>query len=217
MTTTKAKKTNTSTSKEAVKEKAKLAALEKASGDATGSSSKKAPKKAVSTTTKITLLDERAQVPTRAHESDTGYDLKMIDVAKVDGDTIYFRTGISVEPPQGHYFEVYPRSSISKLPLSLANSVGIIDSDYRGEILIPVRVHHQNVGFKTKRESYPNGIVEIWESRPQSMLGLARLILMKKPVMFQMVLRQRLSCDFKEESLSDTERGEGGFGSTDSK
>ena len=47
------------------------------------------------------------------------------------------------------------------------------------------------MGFNTKRESYPNGIVEIWESRPQSMLGLARLILMKKPKMFQLVLREK--------------------------
>ena len=146
--------------------------------------------------TKFKLLDEKAEVPSRAHESDTGYDLKMIDVDKVDGDTIFFKTGLSLEPPEGYYFEVYPRSSLSKLPLSLANSVGIIDSDYRGEILVPVRVHHQNVGFNTKRESYPNGIVEIWGSRPQSMLGLARLILMKKPKMFQLVLREKKSCEF---------------------
>lgn len=208
MTTTKEKKSEAKAPKGPAEGKAK--------SKPSASTKKTGADKSVMTT-KITLLDERAKTPSRAHDSDTGYDLKMIDVAKVDGDTIYFKTGISVEPPEGHYFEVYPRSSISKLPLSLANSVGIIDSDYRGEVLIPVRVHHQNVGFKTKRESYPNGIVEIWESRPQSMLGLARLILMKKPVMFQMVLRKRISCEFKEEALTETERGEGGFGSTDSK
>ena len=86
---------------------------------------------------KIKLIDDRAKIPSRAHESDTGYDLKMIDVEKIQGDTIFFKTGISVEPPSGFYFEVYPRSSISKLPLSLSNSVGIIDSDYRGEIPNP--------------------------------------------------------------------------------
>lgn len=167
---------------------------------------------------KIKLLDDRAEVPSKAHNTDTGYDLKMIDVEKVEGDTIFFKTGISLEPPSGYYFEVYPRSSISKLPLSLANSVGIIDNAYRGELLVPVRVHHANVGFKTKRESYPNGLVEIWESRPQSMLSLARLILMKKPVMFQLVLRKKFNCDFiLEEDLTQTERGDGGFGSTDVK
>lgn len=167
---------------------------------------------------KIKLLDERAEVPSRAHNTDTGYDIKMIDVEKIEGDTIFFKTGVSLEPKPGYYFEVYPRSSISKLPLSLANSVGIIDNSYRGEILIPVRVHHSNVGFKTKRESYPNGLVEIWESRPQSMLSLARLILMKKPKMFQLVLRKKLNCDFQlEEELEQTERGDGGFGSTDDK
>ena len=167
---------------------------------------------------KIKLLDDRAQIPSRAHNTDTGYDLKMIDVDKIEGDTIFFKTGISLEPPSGYYFEIYPRSSISKLPLSLANSVGIIDNAYRGELLVPVRVHHTNVGFKTKRESYPNGIVEIWESRPQSMLALARLILMKKPTMFQLVLRRKLNCDFLlQEDLKETERGDGGFGSTDEK
>ncbi len=167
---------------------------------------------------KIKLLDDRAQIPSKAHKTDTGYDLKMIDVEKIDGDTIFFKTGISLEPPSGYYFEIYPRSSISKLPLSLANSVGIIDNSYRGELLVPVRIHHANVGFKTKRENYPQGLVEIWESRPQSMLSLARLILLKKPVMFQLVLRKKFNCDFLlEEELEETERGDGGFGSTDEK
>ena len=165
---------------------------------------------------KLKMIDERAEVPSKAHNTDTGYDVKMIDVEKIEGDTIFFKTGLSVQPPPGYYFEVYPRSSISKLPLSLANSVGIIDNSYRGEILIPVRVHHQHVGFNTKRENYPNGIIEIWESRPQTMLSLARLILYKKPKMFQMVLRKKFNCDFEVSDLSETERGEGGFGSTDS-
>jgi len=165
---------------------------------------------------KIKLLDEKAEIPSKAHNTDTGYDIKMIDIEKIEGDTIFFKTGVSLEPPSGYYFEVYPRSSISKLPLSLANSVGIIDNSYRGEILIPVRVHHSNVGFKTKRESYANGLVEIWGSRPQSMHSLARVILMKKPVMFQLVLRKKFNCDFiLEEELDQTERGDGGFGSTD--
>ena len=164
----------------------------------------------------IKKLDERAVIPSKAHITDTGYDLTAIDVDKIESDTIFFKTGLSVQPPKGHYFEIYPRSSISKLPLSLANSVGIIDNTYRGEIIVPVRVHHQNTGFKTKNNSFPQGLIEVFGARPQSMLSLARLILLKKPKLFQLVLRKKINCNFQiEENLTETERGSGGFGSTD--
>ena len=96
---------------------------------------------------KVSLLDERAVVPERAHNTDTGYDLVFTGVHKIIGDVIFFQTGLSLEPPSGYYFEVVPRSSISKLPLDMANAVGIIDESYRGEIIVPVRVMHQSLGF----------------------------------------------------------------------
>jgi dUTP pyrophosphatase len=165
--------------------------------------------------TKVELLDERAQVPARAHESDTGYDLTFIDVHKMSGDVIFFRTGLSLEPPKGYYFEVVPRSSISKLPLSMANSIGVIDEHYRGEILVPVRIHHKQEGFGSPSDSYAGGLVSIFGSRPQTMTAVANLILREKPKMFQAILRKRNNCDFVLEETSDTDRGDGGFGSTD--
>jgi len=168
-------------------------------------------------TTKIKLLSGAAEIPTRAHESDTGYDLKMIDVKTIKGDTIYFNTGISVQPPEGKYFEIVPRSSLSKLPLSLANSVGIVDEHYRGEILVAIRVLHSRLGEDLGRSAFPGGVVNIFGRKPASLYDVAQLILREKPVLTQLILRDRLSCDFEEVSeLEMTERGKGGFGSTDS-
>ena len=166
---------------------------------------------------KIKKLSEKAKLPTRSHSADTGYDLTFTDVKKIEGDVIFFKTDLSMQPSSGYYIEVVPRSSISKLPLGMANSVGIIDQNYTGEILIPVRVFHENPGFETKRENYPNGLVEIWGRRPQTMLSLARLIIAEKPSMFQMIIRKKYSANFMETDLDDTERSDGGFGSTDSK
>jgi len=165
---------------------------------------------------KVKKLDERAEIPSNHHDSDTGYDLKFIDIHKIAGDVIFFKTGISVEPPKGYYFDIVPRSSISKTPLSMANSVGIIDWSYRGELIVPVRVHHSGMGVENKNEMFAGGMVEVFGKRPQSLSALAKLILYEKPHLFQLVLRKKYKCDFVlEEELKETNRGDGGFGSTD--
>ena len=166
--------------------------------------------------TQVKILDEKAEIPTRAHESDTGYDLKFIGVHKIIGDVIFFKTGLSIAPPEGFYFEVMPRSSISKLPLELANSVGVIDEHYRGEILVPIRITHQQMGQEQTNIAFPQGIVKIFGSRPNTMNAVAQQILIHKPSLCQMILRQRMDSEFKAvEELDETARGHGGFGSTD--
>jgi dUTPase len=166
--------------------------------------------------TKIKLLDDKAVVPTRAHETDTGYDVTMIGVEKIVGDVIFFKTGFSIQPPSGHYYDVVPRSSISKLPLELANQVGVLDEHYRGEVLVAIRVTHPNMGQSHEFTSFANGIVKIFGKRPVSMRNVAQLILTHKPVLTQMILRERIDSEFVEVSdLSETVRGAGGFGSTD--
>jgi dUTPase len=164
---------------------------------------------------KVELLDENAEMPAREHNTDTGYDIKFIGVEKVVGDVIYFKTGLSLQPSKGYYFEIVPRSSISKLPLSMANSIGIIDQHYTGEILVPVRVHHADMGGEPSRITHPNGIVKIFGLRPQNMSAVSDMILKHKPRMFQAVLRKRLDCEFLAQPLEETDRGSGGFGSTD--
>ena len=164
---------------------------------------------------KVEMLEEGAVLPVKAHKADTGYDLTFVGVHKIEGDVIFFKTGLSMQPSRGYYFEVMPRSSISKLPLSMANSVGVIDESYTGEIIVPVRVNHQFMGFNPKSITFPGGLVEIFGAKPQTMTSLASLILKKKPCLFQAILRKRLDCDFQVENLTTTDRGDGGFGSTD--
>jgi len=163
------------------------------------------------------LLSEKAVPPSKGHESDSGWDLKVIGVEKIEGDVIFFKTGVSVQPPSGYYFELFPRSSISSLPISLANSVGVIDESYTGEVLVAARVHHPDMGDDAKRKSYPNGIVSLFGLKPQTIATLAELIISKKPKIAQLILKKRLECNFIESELDNTDRGSGGFGSTDSK
>lgn len=88
--------------------------------------------------------DESAVAPCRAHGSDSGYDLTLIKKIKTVDDVDFFTTGIQVEPPHGYYFDLVPRSSISKTGYMLANSVGIIDQNYRGDIIVPLRKVNKN-------------------------------------------------------------------------
>ena len=165
--------------------------------------------------TKVKILSEQATLPARAHEKDTGYDLTFTSVRSISDDVIFFNTGLALQPPSGYYFEVVPRSSISKLPLSMANSIGVIDETYTGGIIIPVRVMHKHESFSAT-ERYANGLTKMFDTRPQSMTAAANLILLKKPCLFQAILRKRNNCDFIVDGVEDTERGSGGFGSTDS-
>lgn len=81
-------------------------------------------------------LDMCAEIPTKAHASDAGYDVTLIGIEKTVGNVTFYKTGLSVEPSHGYYVEIVPRSSISKTGYILANSVGIIDASYRGELLV---------------------------------------------------------------------------------
>jgi len=168
--------------------------------------------------TDIKLLDEKAVVPSRAHDADTGYDLTFIGVHKIVGDVIFFKTGISVASPEGFYWEIAPCSRISKQGLSLANSIGIIDEDYRGEVLVAIRVHHAYAGEGVgKSQQFANGIISFEGKRYRNMSALADGVLRLKPVLTQLILRKRYDSKFNVVSeLPTTERGIGGFGSTES-
>ena len=172
----------------------------------------------MSNTIKVKILDEKATVPSKAYETDTGYDLTFIGIDKIVGDVVFFKTGIAVQPPSGHYFDIVPRSSISKLPLMLANSIGIIDETYTGELLVALRVMHSNMGHGNERTSWPNGLVSLFNKKPSTMTDVANQILVNNPKLCQLILKKRIKADIEVvESLDKTERGDGGFGSTDTK
>lgn len=137
---------------------------------------------------KIKKLHDSAVIPTKAHEQDAGFDLVAISKDDVDEGVygfIEYDTGIGLEIPEGYVGLVYPRSSISKTGHILANSVGVIDSNYRGSI---------KVRFKT----IPGCAEYIPGDR------IAQLIIMPYPeITFEEV-----------EDLSSTDRGSGSFGSS---
>tara|TARA_Y100001938_G_scaffold147380_1_gene228430 strand:- start:1139 stop:1612 length:474 start_codon:yes stop_codon:yes gene_type:complete len=137
---------------------------------------------------KVKRTREDAIIPKKAHRTDTGYDLWVLDKHKeLDNGVVMYSTGLQVEPPSGFYFEIVPRSSIIKSGYIQANSIGVVDSGYRGELFVPL--------LKVDKDS-------------------PELELPKK--IGQLVLRQVLTCEFVESgSLHQTQRGEGGFGSTD--
>ena len=133
---------------------------------------------------KIKKLNKNAVIPTYAKEGDAGMDLVITDIKGENKYDITYGFGISIEIPEGFMGLVFPRSSIRKTDLVLSNSVGVIDSGYRGEIQVTFK--------KTGLNKY-----EIGDRG-------AQLIIIPHP-----------SIEFQEvEELTNTERGEGGFGST---
>lgn len=87
---------------------------------------------------KFNKLEDGAVLPTRAHDGDAGLDLYALEKFRLGPEErIPVRTGISVEIPEGHAGLVLPRSGLARHDgISLVNSPGLIDSGYRGEILV---------------------------------------------------------------------------------
>lgn len=86
---------------------------------------------------KFKKLNPNAVIPSYAKPGDAGLDLTAITMQSVDNGTygyIEYGTGLAIEIPQGYVGFIYPRSSISNTGMVLSNSVGVIDSGYRGEI-----------------------------------------------------------------------------------
>ncbi len=139
---------------------------------------------------KVKKLKENAKLPVYGTEFSAGADLcACIDepVTLAPGETKLLSIGICMEIPVGYAGLVFARSGLaSKRGLAPANKVGVIDSDYRGEFFVPLHNHG---------------------SVPQTVEPGERIA--------QMILTPYLTASFVEaESLSDTQRGEGGFGST---
>lgn len=92
-------------------------------------------------TLKYVLCHDDAMPPTRAHKYDTGFDVNLVKIVKEypDVGVTLYSTGVKVQCPPGFYIDLVPRSSMSKTGYMLANSVGIIDQNYTGEILAAIK------------------------------------------------------------------------------
>ena len=135
---------------------------------------------------KFKKLQDNAVIPSYATAGDAGLD--MVAVGLIDSiEQVVYMTGIAVEIPEGHVGLLFPRSSIRKYQLSLSNSVGVIDSGYRGEVQFTFNKTAGPASYKYK----------IGER-------IGQLMIIPYPII------EAVEVD----ELSDSERGEGGFGST---
>ena len=136
---------------------------------------------------KVKMADG-APLPKHAKCGDAGLDLTSRDTVNIaPSETVMVHTGVSVEIPEGYVGLCFPRSGLaSKRGINLANCVGVVDSGYRGEVMAPLH----NIG------------------------GSAQLVERGERV-FQMVVVPFATCECVEvDELSETDRGEGGFGSS---
>lgn len=139
---------------------------------------------------KIKKLNEKAVIPTQGSDAAAGYDLYACLDSPVTinpHETVKIGTGLAMSMPNNCWGAIYARSGLAtKEGMRPANCVGVIDSDYRGEII--VAVHNDSYQIRTVQ---PNERIA------------------------QFILRERFLCDWQEvEELDETSRGEGGFAST---
>lgn len=93
---------------------------------------------------KFFRLDDKAVLPNYAYALDCALDLTAI-TQKLDNDIVTYGTGLAVEIPSGYAGLILPRSSVNKTGLLLANSVGLIDVGYTGELLVKFRKLNDNI------------------------------------------------------------------------
>lgn len=138
----------------------------------------------------VKKLHPDAVLPVSSNNTDAGYDLFAIDDGTLNEPQGYieYRTGIAIELPRGFHAEIFPRSSISKTTLILANGVGLIDEGYRGEILLRFR--------------YISVVPRAYKAGDR----IGQLVIRKTEHMPMVWV----------EELGSSDRGTGGFGSTGS-
>ena len=138
----------------------------------------------------VKLLDSRAKLPTYGSDHAAGADLYALTHGPVEiapGGTALIRTGIAVAIPQGYMGLIFARSGLAaKQGLAPANKVGVIDADYRGELMVFLHNHG---------------------SHPQTIEDGERVA--------QLVITPCFTAQFQiVDELDETQRGSGGFGST---
>lgn len=144
---------------------------------------------------KFKKLSDKATTPVYAYDGDAGLDLTAVSVNSEINEcgqfVIVYHTGLALEIPKGYVGLIFPRSSIANKSLTLTNCVAVIDSNYRGEVLLKFK----NTTGDSVPAVYPIGA------------KIAQIVIMPYPTI-----------NFVEsDELSKTERGEGGYGSSDNK
>ena len=145
---------------------------------------------------KIKKLSDKAIMPIRAHEGDAGLDLTTTSITSEINECgqfiLVYHSDIAVEIPDGYVGLLFPRSSIAKKSIQFTNAVGVIDSGYRGEIMAKVR--------NTSGDSIP-AVYKVGEK-------FAQLVIV--PYVSDITITETTE-------LQDSDRGAGGYGSSDTK
>lgn len=166
----------------------------------------------------IRKLSPDATVPTYGTEGATGFDLyASADVIIAPGETVLIPTGLAFEIPVGYEMQIRPRSGVTyNTKLRVANSPGTIDADYRGEVSVLIDNIAEMFDAATV---YVRGIDGEERDVPNSIGGFIMedsYVIRKGERIAQGVIAPvtRVSFTETDEELSQTERGDGGFGST---
>ncbi len=141
-------------------------------------------------------LHEDAILPYYSTDGSAGLDCTTVTDGEDKGEYIKYKLGFAVEIPEGYVGYLFPRSSISTMDLALSNAVGVIDSDYRGEVQARFFVKHYSATY--------NDMIPRTNAKYHKGDKICQLIIMPIP---------RVKTQWVDE-LSDTSRGEGGHGST---
>lgn len=143
---------------------------------------------------KVFRLNSNAKLPEYAHPTDAGADIFASEETTINsGETKLIKTGLAIAVPAGYEVQIRPRSGLSlKTGLRIANSVGTIDSSYRGEVCVIIT--------NTGSEPYT---IKVNDKIAQMLIAPTPMISWREV--------------YLESELGSTERGTGGFGSTDTK
>jgi len=172
---------------------------------------------------KIKIKNTGTIVPKNLTQYDVGYDLVASSHPAISGeydeeaqawsriDYIQYHTDLYIEPcvdDKVYHTNIFPRSSISNKNLMLANSIGLIDAGYRGELLIRFKYITQPEDFFTKIQDHEYATSMLTNINMEK-------IYKKGERIAQLVIAETHKVEFETvEELSETDRGKGGFGST---
>jgi dUTP pyrophosphatase len=152
---------------------------------------------------KFKKLNPTATIPTYSKDGDVGADLTATSKYVDDYGNTCYGTGLAMEIPKGYGGFIFPRSSVSKHTMSLANAVGVIDPGYRGEIICKFKPTLQFLkGINPKTFLKEGNITQLENYEVGD--RIAQIVIMERPNINYI----------ESDTLSETERGDGGFGST---
>lgn len=167
---------------------------------------------------KIKKLNKDAVIPQYAHGTDAGLDLTAVSRRHDEYGNVVYGFGLAFEIPEGYVGLIFPRSSNYKHNLTLTNSVGVIDSGYRGEVTakfsynicvvtsnkLTERIRHLLTGWFSPKDDMSIHLTRFNKNEYKVGDRVAQMIIIPYPkVMFEEV-----------QELSDSERGTNGYGST---